>query len=49
MRTTAQEAAFQRALITLQRGKKVIVDVILVKGEAHAAMHVFYRSLLLVS
>ena len=51
MRTIAQEAAFWIALRNCSKevGGKVSIYVILVKGEVHAAMHTFYRRLLLVS
>ena len=51
MRTTAPEAAFQRALRTFSKeaGGNVRIYVILVKGELHAARHTFCRRSLLVS
>ena len=51
MRTTAPEAAFQRALRTFSKeaGGNVRIYVILVKGEVHAARHTFCRRSPLVS
>jgi len=48
--TTAQEAVFQTALKHHPKEERgnIKIYVINVKGEVHAAMHTFYRSLLLV-
>ena len=51
MRTVAWEAAFQIALnyCSGEVGGNVSLYVIWVQGEVHAAMHAFYRRLLLVT
>lgn len=49
MRTRAWEAALLRALSYCPReAGEVSVDVVLVKGEVHAAKHTLYRRLLLL-
>ena len=49
--TTTQEAAFQTALkySPKEERENIRIYVVKVKRKAHAAMHTFYRSLLLVA
>ena len=48
--TTAEEAAFQIALKYHPKEKRgtIRIYVVIVKREVHAAMHTFYRYLILV-
>lgn len=48
MKTKSQEAAFQTALKYCSqkaRGNIYVIKVVKVKGEVHAAMHMFYGSM----
>ena len=51
MKTKSQEAAFQTALkySPKEERENIRIYVVKVKRKAHAAMHTFYRSLLLVA